>query len=134
MLANTSKSNVLLSNSAQSTRGVFSFIGSVLAAAWGATLASFAPAWGTRNGRSRAPGAKTPWNLVRFARGGGTNSGPQLWHMTRSFMPGQLQGWALYRGSEVSTKGYHGLDALAVELTESPAPEVKPIGSAAGAN
>ncbi|HYO51434.1 hypothetical protein [Archangium sp.] len=26
------------------------------------------------------------------------------------------------------------LDALAVELTESPAPEVKPIGSAAGAN
>ncbi|HYO51480.1 hypothetical protein, partial [Archangium sp.] len=62
------------------------------------------------------------------------NSGPQLWHMTRTFQPGQLQGWALYRGGEVSTKGYHGLDALAVELTESPAPEVKPIGSAAGAN
>jgi hypothetical protein len=31
-----------------------------------------APAWGTRNGRSCAPGAKTPWNLVRFVRGGGT--------------------------------------------------------------
>ena len=27
---------------------------------------------GTRNGRSSAPGAKTPWNLVRFAQGGGT--------------------------------------------------------------
>jgi hypothetical protein len=32
--ANTSKANVLLSNSAQSTRGVFCFIGSLLAAAW----------------------------------------------------------------------------------------------------
>ncbi|WNG53049.1 hypothetical protein F0U60_51340 [Archangium minus] len=58
--ANTSRSNVLLSNSAQSTRGVFSFSGSFLATAWGATLASSTPAWGTRNGRSFAPGAKTP--------------------------------------------------------------------------
>ena len=47
MQANTSTSNVLLSNSAQSPRGVFSFIGSLLAAAWGATLASSAPAWGS---------------------------------------------------------------------------------------
>ncbi|RKH53903.1 hypothetical protein D7Y23_02415 [Corallococcus sp. AB050B] len=37
---NTSKSNVLLSKSAQSTRGVLSF----LTAAWGASLASSAPA------------------------------------------------------------------------------------------
>ncbi|WP_256337294.1 hypothetical protein [Myxococcus xanthus] len=44
MQANTSTSNVLLSNSAQSTRGVFSFIGSVLAAASSPTLASCAPA------------------------------------------------------------------------------------------
>lgn len=75
-----------------------------------------------------------PWNAKRTLYLYLANSGPQLWHMTRTFMPGMLQGWALYRGGEVSSKGYHGLDALAVELTESPAPEVKPIGSAAGAN
>jgi hypothetical protein len=44
MQANTSTSNVLLSNSAQSPPDGFSFIGSVLAAAWGATLVSSAPA------------------------------------------------------------------------------------------
>jgi hypothetical protein len=70
MHANTSKSNVLFSNSAQSTRGVLSFIRSCLAAASLPALVS--SAWGTRNGRSLAPGAKTPWNLVRFARGAGT--------------------------------------------------------------
>ncbi|NOK08495.1 hypothetical protein HNS30_05525 [Corallococcus exercitus] len=53
--ANTSKSNVLFSNSAQSPRGVFSFSRSLLAAAWGATLVSSSPARGTRNGRSLAP-------------------------------------------------------------------------------
>jgi hypothetical protein len=52
--ANTSKSNVLFSNSAQSTRGVLSFIRSFLAAASLPALAS--SAWGTRNGRSLAPG------------------------------------------------------------------------------
>jgi alkylation response protein AidB-like acyl-CoA dehydrogenase len=69
--ANTSKSNVLRSSSAQSPRGVVSFIRrSFLAAASIPALSS--SAWGTRNGRSLAPGAKTPWSLVRFARGGGT--------------------------------------------------------------
>ena len=70
--ANTSKSNVLLSNSAKvhSRRPLLHPLlpGRCLLPA----LASSAPAWGTRNGRSLAPGAKTPWNLVRFARGGGT--------------------------------------------------------------
>ncbi|WP_233261729.1 C45 family autoproteolytic acyltransferase/hydolase [Vitiosangium sp. GDMCC 1.1324] len=75
-----------------------------------------------------------PWNPKRALYLYLANSGPQLWHMTRAFQPGQLQGWAIYRGGEVSTKGYHGLDALAVELKESPAPEVKPISSAASAN
>ncbi|WAM30394.1 MULTISPECIES: NAD(P)-binding domain-containing protein [Myxococcus] len=51
--AHTSKSNVLLSSSALSTRAVLSFIGSFLPAAWGATLPSSPPAWG--NGAS-APG------------------------------------------------------------------------------
>ncbi|WNG17946.1 hypothetical protein F0U63_27170 [Cystobacter fuscus] len=44
----------------KSTRGVLSFCGSFLAAASNATLASSSPAWGTRNGRRCAPGAKTP--------------------------------------------------------------------------
>ncbi|RYZ17629.1 MAG: hypothetical protein EOO70_01375 [Myxococcaceae bacterium] len=42
--ANTSKSNVLLSNSTQSTRGVLSSIRSFLAAASSPALASCAPA------------------------------------------------------------------------------------------
>ncbi|WNG54654.1 hypothetical protein F0U59_07565 [Archangium gephyra] len=41
---NTSKSNVLLSNSAQSTRGVLSFIRSFLAATSSLALASSSPA------------------------------------------------------------------------------------------
>ena len=46
--ANTSKSNVFLRSSAQSTRGVLSFFGSFLAAASSATLVSPAPAaWGS---------------------------------------------------------------------------------------
>ncbi|EPX58040.1 hypothetical protein D187_004329 [Cystobacter fuscus DSM 2262] len=53
----TSKPNVLLSGCAWSTRGVLFFFGSLLAAASGATLASSAPAWGSGNGRSFAPGA-----------------------------------------------------------------------------
>jgi hypothetical protein len=75
-----------------------------------------------------------PWNPKRALYLYLANSGPQLWHMTRAFQPGQLQGWAIYRGGEVSAKGYHGLDALSVELKESPAPEVKPISSAASVN
>jgi hypothetical protein len=47
---------VLLSNSAQLTRGVFCFIGSLLAAAWGASLVSSAPAWGN----ARRPGEAGP--------------------------------------------------------------------------
>jgi hypothetical protein len=46
-LAKTSKSNVLLSNSVQSTRGVLCCLPSYLAAVWGASLASFTPAWGS---------------------------------------------------------------------------------------
>lgn len=58
--ANTSQSNVLLSNSAQFTRGVLSFSGSLfssslLAAAWGASFAS-APVWvNERSGQNGLP-------------------------------------------------------------------------------
>ncbi|PTL75086.1 hypothetical protein DAT35_56820 [Vitiosangium sp. GDMCC 1.1324] len=60
--ANTSSTKVLRSSPAQSTRAGRSFLASCLATASGATLASSAPApaWGTRNGRSFAPGAKMP--------------------------------------------------------------------------
>ncbi|HEX8435632.1 C45 family autoproteolytic acyltransferase/hydolase [Archangium sp.] len=74
-----------------------------------------------------------PWNPKRMLYLYLANSGPQLWQMTRSLQPG-LKGWALFRGGEVGAKGFHDLDALAVDLTESPAPTVQPLGSAAGAN
>ncbi len=45
--ANTSTAKVLRSSPAQSTRAVRSFLVSCLAAAWGATLASSSPAWGS---------------------------------------------------------------------------------------
>ena len=75
--ANTSNAKVRRSNPAQSTRGLLTFFGSstVAASAWLSSSGlgpGSVPTWGTRNGRSLAPGAKTPWNLVRFARGGGT--------------------------------------------------------------
>jgi hypothetical protein len=52
---NTSMSNVLLSNPAQSTRGVLSFSSSLLAPAWGATLPSSSPAWGSVTLASSSP-------------------------------------------------------------------------------
>ncbi|RYD80047.1 MAG: hypothetical protein EOP84_12380, partial [Verrucomicrobiaceae bacterium] len=55
MHANTSKSNALLSNSAKVCCGAFCFSGSFLAAAWGATLISSAPAWGRIILASSAP-------------------------------------------------------------------------------
>ena len=74
-----------------------------------------------------------PWNPKRALYLYLANSGPELWQMTRAFQPGQLQGWALYRGGEVSAKGFHGQDALSVEPTELAPPVVKALGSAAGA-
>jgi hypothetical protein len=68
--ANTSKSNVLLSHSAWSTRGVLSFLRSLLAAASSPPLASSAPAGGTRNGRSfGATGPPPPGPPARHHRG-----------------------------------------------------------------
>ncbi|WP_331116951.1 C45 family autoproteolytic acyltransferase/hydolase [Archangium sp.] len=74
-----------------------------------------------------------PWNSKRMLYLYLSNSGPQLWQMTRSFQR-DLKSWAVFRGGDVSAKGFHDLDALAVELKESPAPTVQPLGSAAGAN
>jgi len=75
-----------------------------------------------------------PWNSKRVLYLYLANSGPQLWQMTRALQR-DLQGWALFRNNEASTKGYHELDALAVDLpVEAPAPEVKPLGSAGAGN
>jgi len=95
--AKTSTSNVLLSNSAQSTRGVLSCLSSCLAVVCGATLASSTPAGGTRNGRSCAPGAKTPWNLVRFTRGGGTRDATRT-HMGHHVVHGRGPGPSSRKG------------------------------------
>jgi hypothetical protein len=75
-----------------------------------------------------------PWNSKRVLYLYLANSGPQLWQMTRTLQR-DLQGWALFRNGEVSTKGYHELDALAVELAaEPPAPVLQPLGSAGAGN
>ncbi|OJH41768.1 C45 family peptidase [Cystobacter ferrugineus] len=79
-----------------------------------------------------------PWNPKRMLYLYLANSGMQLWRMTRAFQPGRLQGWALYRDGEVTAKGYHDLDALAVDLP-APAvspegPQVKPLGAATETN
>jgi hypothetical protein len=69
-----------------------------------------------------------PWNPKRTLYLYVANSGLQLWHMTRTVQR-NLQSWALFRGSEVSAKGFHDLDGLAQELTEAPpapAPTVAP--------
>jgi hypothetical protein len=63
-----------------------------------------------------------PWNPRRVLYLYTANSGLQLWHMTRTFQR-NLQGWALFRGGEVSTKGFHDLDALSVELRELKEPK-----------
>ncbi|ATB30422.1 hypothetical protein MEBOL_003883 [Melittangium boletus DSM 14713] len=62
--ANTSKSNVLLSNSAQSTRGVLSFLRSLLAAASSPALASSAPAGGSLHDAFSDP----EWIRLRSSR------------------------------------------------------------------
>ncbi|WNG37962.1 hypothetical protein F0U61_32995 [Archangium violaceum] len=62
--AKTSKTNIRRSSPAQESRGVRSFLGSAFAAASGGALASCSfgatSVRGIRNGRSFAPGAKTP--------------------------------------------------------------------------
>jgi len=74
-----------------------------------------------------------PWNPKRMLYLYLANSGLELWHMTRAFQPGKLQGWALFKNGEVSAKGFHDIDALSVELPpEPPAPHVKPLTSTDG--
>ncbi|WP_224366303.1 C45 family autoproteolytic acyltransferase/hydolase [Hyalangium versicolor] len=64
-----------------------------------------------------------PWNPQRVLYLYLANSAVELWHMTHSFQRG-MQSWALYRGGEVSTKGFHDLDALSQDLKEAPPPVV----------
>ncbi len=64
-----------------------------------------------------------PWNPQRVLYLYLANSALELYHMTHVYQRG-LQSWALFRGPEVSTKGFHELDALAQDLKESPAPVV----------
>jgi hypothetical protein len=63
-----------------------------------------------------------PWNPQRSLYLYLANSGLQLWHMTRAF-PRNAGSWALFRGGDMGSKGFHDLDALAQELT-LPAPTV----------
>ncbi|WP_083967962.1 C45 family autoproteolytic acyltransferase/hydolase [Hyalangium minutum] len=63
-----------------------------------------------------------PWNPQRVLYLYLSNSALELWHMTRTFRRG-LQSWALFRGPEVSERGFHAPEALTQEFTErSPVP------------
>ncbi|NTX40388.1 hypothetical protein HUA78_38765 [Myxococcus sp. CA033] len=62
-----------------------------------------------------------PWNPKRALYLFVANSGIQLWHMTRTYQR-NLQGWALFRNGDVTTKGFHDLEALSQDVTVTPAP------------
>ncbi len=62
-----------------------------------------------------------PWNPKRSLYLYLSNSGLQLWHMTRTFHRG-MPGWALFRGGEVSAKGFHDLEVLAQDVTVTAPP------------
>jgi hypothetical protein len=64
-----------------------------------------------------------PWNPQRVLYLYLSNSALELWHMTHAFQRG-LKGWALFRGPEVSAKGFHEVDAMAQELQDAPPPPV----------
>jgi hypothetical protein len=53
------------------------------------------------------------------------NSGLQLWQMTRTYHR-NLQGWALFRGGEVGTKGFHDLESLSQDVVVTPPPAPAP--------
>jgi len=61
-----------------------------------------------------------PWNPKRSLYLFLANSGLQLWHMTRAYHRG-MPGWAVFRGGEVTAKGFHDLEALAQDVTVAPA-------------
>ncbi len=67
-----------------------------------------------------------PWNPQRVLYLYLANSSLELWHMTRTFQKG-LQSWALFRGAEISSKGFHEPESLTQEFKESsPAPVSQP--------
>ncbi|MBZ4413488.1 hypothetical protein K8640_35225 [Myxococcus sp. XM-1-1-1] len=62
-----------------------------------------------------------PWNPKRALYLYVANSGLQLWQMTRTYQR-NLQGWAVFRGGDVASKGFHDLDALSQDVAVTPAP------------
>ncbi|HVG61827.1 MAG TPA: hypothetical protein VNA24_24910 [Hyalangium sp.] len=59
-----------------------------------------------------------PWNPQRVLYLYLANSSLELWHMTRTFQRG-MQSWALFRGAEISSKGFHEPEAFTQELKEA---------------
>jgi len=55
----------------------------------------------------------SPWNPRRVVYVYSANTRIQLWQMTKAYQRG-LPGWALWKGSEVVSKGFHGSAALSV--------------------
>jgi hypothetical protein len=58
---------------------------------------------------------KNPYNPARTMYLFLANSRLQLWQMTRTFTRG-IPGWALYRGAEITARGYHANEAYDLAL------------------
>jgi len=57
----------------------------------------------------------SPWNPRRMVYVYSANTRLQLWQMIKSFQRG-LPGWVLWKGAEVSAKGFHGSSVMTLEF------------------
>jgi len=56
-----------------------------------------------------------PWNPRRMLYVYSANTRLQLWQMTKAYQRG-LPGWAIWKGSEIAAKGFHGSAGLSIVL------------------
>jgi len=54
-----------------------------------------------------------PWNPRRMLYVYSANTRLQLWQMTKAYQRG-LPGWAIWKGSEIAAKGFHGSAGLSI--------------------
>jgi len=57
----------------------------------------------------------SPWNPRRTVYVYSANTRLQLWQMTKAYQRG-LPGWAIWRGAEVVSRGYHGDSRMSVDF------------------
>ena len=57
----------------------------------------------------------SPWNPRRMVYVYSANTRLQLWQMTKAYQRG-LPGWAIWKGAEVISRGYHGSAGMTVDF------------------